>query len=217
MHAQYIDIHTHHTRPSAEGFAIQSTYNNFDQTGKGITCSMGLHPRYLDNYALQLNELVNHAPHPNVLAIGECGLDRLCDTDWELQLAAFTQQIQLANRLQKPLIIHCVRAFDELLQTFARQKPLVPVIIHGYNKKDSIARKLLANGYYLSFGAALLHDSNPAIAILKNIPGAQFFLETDDAEVQIADIYANAAAIRETTVEAIILQVQQNFKNVFNL
>ncbi len=152
---------------------------------------------------------------PNVLAIGECGLDKLCHTAWNLQVVVFKQQIELANKLNKPLIIHCVRAFDELLQVFEENPPIVPVIVHGFNKKDNIAERLVSAGMYISFGAAILKDSSPAALALKNMPADRFFLETDNADISIGDMYHAAAVIREIKEEAVILQVQQNFATVF--
>ena len=152
---------------------------------------------------------------PNVLAIGECGLDKVCQTDWALQIAVFRCQIKLANELNKPLIIHCVRAFDEFLKIIDENPPAVPVIVHGFNKKGGISERLLEKGMYLSFGAAILNKESPAAGVLKLIRADKFFLETDDADIPIGDIYRATAAIREISEEAVILQVQQNFATVF--
>jgi TatD DNase family protein len=92
----------------------------------------------------------------------------------------------------------------------------VPVILHGYNKKIDIARKMISNGYYLSFGAALLNPTLPAAAVLSNISPDRYFLETDDAAVNIKEVYKKAAEIRNTDVDTIILQVRNNFQTVFN-
>ena len=159
--------------------------------------------------------LTKLADLPNVLAIGECGLDKLCHTDCDLQVNVFKQQIGLANKLDKPLIVHCVRAFDELIKIIDGQPPSVPVVVHGFNKKGSIAEALIGRGIYLSFGAAILKNGSPAADALKQMPADRCFLETDNAEVPIYDIYRAAASIRQISEEAVILQVQQNFATVF--
>ena len=87
--------------------------------------------------------------------------------------------------------------------------------MHGYNKKIAVAQRLLDKGYYLSFGAAILNDSLHAAQVLRHVPADRYFLETDDADVAIAQIYDKAAELRATAVENIILQVAQNFKSVF--
>ena len=212
----YYDIHTHHHSKDAEStVSIRSLYGDFMQASSGMECTLGLHPWYLEDCEQLLKELEQFAGLPNVLAIGECGLDKLCHSDWDLQTTVFAKQITLANKLNKPLIIHCVRAFDELLGAFDEHEPAVPVIVHGFNKKSSIADKLIAHRMYLSFGNAITKSESPAAQALKHIPADRFFLETDNADVGIEDIYRAAAAIREITIEAVILQVQQNFTTVF--
>ncbi len=181
-----------------------------------MKCSIGLHPWYLNDRAGLMDELQRYAALPNVLAIGECGLDKVCNTPWELQTLVFKQQIQIANTLGKPLIIHCVRAYDELLNILRSEKPSVPVIVHGFNKNERVADRLLSAGVYLSFGAAILNDLSPAAATLKQVPAEMFFLETDDAQIDITTVYKKAAAIRNISEEDIILQLQQNFNKVFN-
>jgi len=162
-----------------------------------------------------LRELEQFARLPNVLAIGECGLDRICQTDWDLQTDVFRRQIEVADNLSKPLVIHCVRAFDELIKIIDNQKPKIPVIIHGFNRKSDIAERLWGRGMYLSFGAAILRDGSPAADALKHAPADKFFLETDNADIPISDIYSVAATIREISREAVILHLQQNFATVF--
>lgn len=211
---KYYDIHTH--RPSLpQVFAIQNLYTDFGSAVSTNNYSMGLHPWYLENSDADFQMLQKNAAAPNVLAIGECGLDKVCKTNWELQLWVLIRQIALANDLRKPIIIHCVRAFEELIKLLDEYPPLMPVIIHGYNKSAEVASRLLARGFYLSFGAAILADNTKATQVLSSVPDNLFFLETDDATVSISDIYRHAAEIRKTDEETIILQVQRNFQNVF--
>ncbi len=210
-----IDIHSHNDTVSNDALRILSLYQNFLQAATARYCSIGLHPCYIDDHEKQLEVVEQYATLPNVLAIGECGLDNMCNKDAALQADIFRKQVELAGRLDKPLIIHCVRAFDELLRTVKELQPAAPMIVHGYNKKPDIANKLLATGMYLSFGAAILNDSWPAAQVLRDVPANRLFLETDDADVPIHEIYARAAHLRKTDVETLILQVEQNFKEVF--
>ena len=214
---QYYDIHTHKTTENDTSvLSIRNIDRDFWQAGAGMPCSLGLHPWHLLQGNLAIESLREYAVLHNVFAIGECGLDKLCDTEVELQQCFFMQQIQIANQLEKPLIIHCVRAFEELKVLLKQEKCNVPVVIHGFNKKVAVAWKMLAEGYYLSFGAALLNGQSAASSVFSCIPAAKFLLETDDAGCSIRDIYNAAAKIRKTGEETIILQVQNNFKNIFN-
>jgi TatD DNase family protein len=211
----YINVHTHHQqRLNAVPFIVEivNYYEHFELAKDSATCSMGLHPWYIQNLNEQMAALEQHASAMNVLAIGECGLDKLCKTPWPLQQAAFEAQIQLANTLNKPLIIHCARAYSEVLQLLHRAE--VPVIFHGFNKKLSLAREITDKGYYLSFGAALLTGKGIQ-EMFAQLPDNCFFLETDHDHIIIAEVYRVAASIRKTTEDVIILQLQQQYKNVF--
>ena len=147
------------------------------------------------------------------MAIGECGLDKIKDTDFELQQRVFHEQILIANHVQKPLIVHCVKAFSETLELLRQAK--VPVIFHGFNRKWEIAASILKMGYYLSFGKHLLINNSNAAMVLPLIASDRFFLETDNSGENITHIYKAAAAIRKTSEDALILQLQNNFKKVF--
>lgn len=214
--SKYIDIHTHHN--VGEGLFITNRYQAFEKASEGSLCSLGIHPWYVDaDFDNQLAQLEQYATLPNVVAIGECGLDKLTATPWHLQEQTFRLQIQLANTLHKPLIIHCVRAYDEVLQTLKQEQAAVPVIFHGFNKNVQVAQRILAQGYYLSFGAALLNNQSSAIAVIEACPGDRFFLETDDTDIAIGQIYEKAADIRKTDLDALILQLQKNVQAVFNI
>lgn len=202
-----------------EGLFITNRYHAFEKAEGAGLCSLGLHPWYIipDGIEHELVQLEKYASLQNVVAIGECGLDKLTKTDWALQEEAFRKQIRLANKLYKPLIIHCVRAYDEVLQILKQELVAVPVIFHGFNKNVQIAQRILAKGYYFSFGAALLNDQSSAIAALRACPEDRFFLETDDADITIGQIYEKAADARKTGKDDLILQLQKNFQAVFNI
>ncbi len=210
----YIDIHTHNNTPTAHALRIVNVYEQFDTIPKNGWFSVGMHPWYLSG-AIDIDKLQKVAMRSNILAIGECGLDKVCATDWNLQIRAFAQQIELANKIGKPLIIHCVRAWEEVMATLKQHKVSVPVIFHGFNKSN-IASRLIDNGYYLSFGKALLSPGSPAAEAIASIPAHRYFLETDDSDISIADIYTAAATLRQTEQDDVILQLRQNFKTVFN-
>lgn len=214
----FIDIHTHRESTIAS-LSIINRHTGFAAVHDGVPCSAGIHPWYIEHEKLnaQLEELAEYAGTSNVLAIGECGLDKLTDTDWDMQVRAFEAQVQLANKLKKPLIIHCVKAYEEVLAVLRQQQVTVPVIFHGFNKNTQLAERLVDAGYYLSFGAALFkEDSNAAKAIIA-IPHDRFFLETDDAPVEIDEMYTAAASLQKTGEDALILQVQNNFRRVFTI
>lgn len=211
----YINFHTHTPNATGDVLSIVSLYEDFNRIHELTHCSVGLHPWYLNDIEARWRQLQTVVSLPNVIAIGECGLDKITDTDWQLQLKAFTRQIELAQQLHKPLIIHCVRAYEEVVYLLQERKVSVPVIFHGFNKSPELAAQLTRQGYYLSFGAGLLKGGQSA-ATFKTVALDHIFLETDDTPHNIKSIYWMAAEIRQTSEEELILQLQQNFKTVFN-
>lgn len=177
---------------------------------------MGIHPWHIKTETIsdQLTELKVHSLKSNVIAIGECGLDRLCETPYKLQQDIFKQQIIWANEIAKPLIIHSVRTHDDILQTLKENKNIMPVIFHGFNKNKTIAQKIIKSGYYLSFGKDIIN--NNLESVVTSVPLDKIFLETDDSDLPIEYIYNEFSRIRNIPLTQLILQIQKNLKTVFN-
>ena len=134
--------------------------------------------------------------------IGECGLDRLCATPYDLQLAAFEAQIALSEELCRPIILHCVRALDDVLRL--KRGTTQPWIWHGFRGKPQQLQQLLDHGFYVSFGFRHHADS------LRACPSDRLFLETDDTPAPIAPLYATAAGLRATTEDELREQLWDN-------
>jgi len=209
----YVDIHTHTYKPDPEIASIENISGNFLQLPADHIISAGLHPWRLHDADEQFNTLRIAARNKNVAAIGECGLDKLARSDWGIQVQFFEAQLQLATDLNKPVIIHCVKAFPE---TLAMLKGIgVPVIFHGINNKLSLIEPVITNDFYLSFGKSLLHATESICTSLNAVPIPQLFLETDDSNVPIKNIYVTAAEIRNIPENELVLQLQKNYHSVF--
>ncbi|MFT3949564.1 MAG: TatD family hydrolase [Agriterribacter sp.] len=210
----YIDVHTHFYKPGSGVISIANICDHFKDVPTDHPVSIGLHPWYLDNADNEITQLIALAQQPNVMAIGECGLDKLVKTEWNMQVKFFEQQLALATHLNKPVIIHCVKAFSEIL--FILKGITVPVIFHGISNKLSIVQPAIEQGCYLSFGKSLLHPGASIMQTLNAVPANQLFLETDDTGISIKEIYKSAAEIRNITENEIALQLQKNYDSVFN-
>lgn len=207
----FLDVHTH---KAAVTNSIQSHYNGFDVLPPAGYHSVGLHPWHINQqWKYDFEKLAVAAAQKSIMAVGECGLDKVCTADFSLQQTVFAAQVQLANSINKPLIIHCVKAFDEVLQVLQQQQNKVPVIFHGFNKSKQLAKQLYNNGYYLSFGKALQQPK--MLAVLKMIPADKFFLETDDDAIAIDELYSLAATILQIDINTLSLQLQKNAITVF--
>lgn len=210
---QYINLHTHHKSTEVDVISIQNLYP--EDHIENHLFSVGIHPWYIDAKSdAQFSILQEKATHKNCYAIGECGLDKVTSTNFALQETVFKQQIQLAEKLQKPLIIHCVKAYQEIFNIKKALLPQQTWILHGFNKNEQLAKQMLSVGYKLSFGAALLENSNLQ-RTFAHIDNKDFFLETDNTEVSIKEVYQKAAEVRDCTVQKLQQQIMSNFKEVF--
>ncbi len=211
-----INLHTHHPTLSPALVEIESVYFGQEKKQLATWHSAGLHPWFLENTDLGAAErwLREAASRPETLAIGEAGLDKATTTPWALQLDAFRLCIAVSEQVEKPLILHCVRAFEEILTEKKRVSPAQPWIFHGFAKHENTAKMLLRAGCFLSFGAAILRENSPAAAALRAAPAGRFFLETDDQAIGIQEIYAAAARLRNLPPEALQQQIWANFQAV---
>jgi len=212
----FINIHSHFPAGPHE-WAVQNHYQHFEQVAVPGNYSIGLHPWYLNEETIiaDIEELKKWSVQANVLAIGECGLDRVCSTDFLLQKDIFLKQVQWANELHKPLIIHCVKAHEDVLQLLLKHQNKVPVIFHGYNKSKELALKIISSGYYISFGKDLQHER--IRKVMAELSGEKIFLETDDSETGIEKIYTLAAEALQITEDSLSLQLQKNAAAVFGV
>lgn len=214
MSAPFINIHTHQFEENnATFFSLPNIILGKDKLST-LPSSVGIHPQYIsDCWQKQLDEL-HHAAHlPQVIAIGECGLDKLSATDWQLQIQVFERQIAIANKVQKPLIIHCVRAYQECIKVLKKEKVKVPVIFHGFNKHLQLAQQLLHQGYYLSLDPILLKGKKDDL--ITNLPLAYLFLETDGKPIKITDVYTYFCEVRKIGLAELKELVGSNFNKVF--
>ena len=204
----FIDFHTH--KKENHHPAIINVMEGFEHIDKNKFYSAGIHPCRINGLNVEdpLEELGKVMHDSNVVAIGECGLDTLCGIDIQLQKSIFIKQIEWANELNKPLIIHCVRAHEELIHLLQKCKCKVPVMIHGFNNSYAIAEKYIKLGYFLSFGASIFKSRGEDV--LRQIPIKQLLLETDDSDLDVEDIYKQASSILEMSLLDLMTQIQKN-------
>jgi TatD DNase family protein len=214
---QYFNLHTHIATNQAGVFELVNQYpHEFDE--KIPYYSTGIHPWYIkvDRIESDLQVIENKLKLPNCLAVGECGLDKRIEISMKIQTSVFENQLLLAEKYQKPVLIHCVAAFQELIDIKNKWNISVPILIHGFSKNEQLAHQLLKNGFYISFGKYLLR--NPEMeSVFKSMPANRFFLETDTIEEGIQEVYALAATYKKTSVAVIQDQVNHNFQEVFKV
>lgn len=173
--------------------------------------SAGLHPKDItENWKSDFEKIKTISMSENCLAIGECGLDGIISINENLQSEIFKAHISWAEEIQKPIIIHCVRRFSQILRYKTAK---VPLVIHGFNKKENVAQELLDSGFHLSFGRATLENLSLQ-KIIKNFPIQRLFLETDDADFEIIKLYEKVSEIKSITLENLKNQMWENLDNI---
>ena len=212
---EFINIHTHQYLAQENVLEIVNQYpNEFDETIPNY--SIGIHPWHItvEDLEAHLQIIAEKLQSNNCLALGECGLDKRIETPIDLQIEVFKKQLSLISDIKKPIILHCVAAYQEVIEIKKEMKIENPMVIHGFSKNKQIAKQLLDNGFYLSFGKHLLVDKDLA-EVLKYVPNDRFFLETDTKTDQLLAIYNLAAQHKNINLEELKRIVNENFDSVF--
>ena len=175
--------------------------------------SLSLHPWYLsrENLTQQIAWIEHHIAQPKVVALGEAGIDKRCKTDLELQTSTFELMVQLSEKYKLPLIIHAVKSANEIIGLKKELRPQQPWIIHGFRGKTELMNMFISHGIYLSFGTKYNETS------FKLAPDNMIFIETDDKDAHINELYAQGALLKEIPVEEFIAKIDRNVKQVFHL
>jgi len=213
----YIDIHSHSSQPQSDMVSVRCinpyTQPFFDSED---FFSVGLHPWNLpdihkDWYVRFIRKIVRH---DKCLAVGECGLDYIVQREFGVQEKFFMEHIQISEQFNIPLIIHCVKAFHELLNIHKKINPKSVWIIHGFEKSKETAKQCLDAGMFLSVGKKAL-DSKYS-EVLRYIPADKLFAETDDSEICIMDVYEAFANAKQMRTEDLKIQLYENFSHCFS-
>jgi TatD DNase family protein len=218
----FIDIHTHRLQDGNETVRVINRFPGEDIpafNGRNFF-SVGLHPWKIktveeNNQCLVMMEDALELDH--VIILGECGLDKLAETDFEEQMRVFQAQAFMAEEFRTPLIIHCVKAWNEIMQVLNKNKPTVPWIFHGYNGNAEISRQLSRKKVLFSFGELLFRENSRAIESLRLLPLHKLFFETDDFEGPVSEIFNRAAELKNISVENLKKTVWQNFNRIENV
>lgn len=215
----FINIHIHPFSNEKNTITIQNI-----NPGEGFAAfngrnfySVGLHPWNIgtkdeNNEALQLVEEALEFDH--VIFVGEVGLDKICGGDFKEQLRVFEAQAVIAEEYEYPLIIHCVKALNEVVELRKKMNPVMPWILHGYNGSIETTKQIENKGFLFSFGRNLFRDNSKAVESFKYLPLDKVFFETDESESEVETIYMRAASLKEMPVALLKEAVWSNFNQI---
>ncbi len=212
---EFFNFHTHAITNQPDVLELVNQYpNEFDASIPFY--SIGIHPWHIvtNRIAVDLKTIEEKLQTENCLAIGECGLDKRIGIPLEQQVEVFEKQLALAEKYKRPVVIHCVAAFQEIIAIKKKLNISVPMIIHGFSKNNKIAAQLIKEGFYISFGKYLLQ--NPELkTVFQQIPNDRFFLETDTMQENIQQVYDLAAEYKNITIKELQDIISSNFESVF--
>lgn len=215
----FIDIHTHAARSGKDTVTVQNIF-----PGEGFAAfsgrnfySVGLHPWHIgtreeNNEALQMVE--NALEFSHVIFVGEAGLDKVSEKDFAEQQHVFEAQAFMAEEYQYPLVIHCVKAYNEVVELRKKMKPVMPWIMHAYNGSIELTGQMVEMGFLFSFGDILFRDNARAIESFEFLPLNKIFFETDEADTSVETIYKRGAELKKVPMEELKYMVWRNFNRI---
>ena len=193
---------------------------------EGVYWSAGIHPWWAQD--LNPETLQQQTEHQKCVAVGECGLDK-SRGNWPLQLALCQQQLAIASELQLPLILHCYRAHNELIQLLSRYRPRSGGVVHGFSGSIELAQQYIKLGFLIGIGATISYPrAKKTIATLKQLPEHSLLLETDapsmplygnqgqtNSPIHLPKILQLVAAIRGQAAQEIATICNSNCRQLF--
>jgi TatD DNase family protein len=214
--SKFINLHTHQFSNNSEVIEVINQYPwEFDVSIP--IYSVGIHPWYIDEnrLAADLDCIAEKLQLAPCLALGECGLDKRIDIPLTIQMSVFRKQLEIVKLTNKPVVLHCVAAYEEIIAIKNEMKIENPMIIHGFSKNIHVAQSLLNNGFYLSFGKYLMRNQELE-KVLKFAPENKILFETDTIEESIHMVYEKAAAVKGISVAEMKAIVFDNFSRIFS-
>ena len=211
-----IDLHTHRVKDEGDIQIMNVFAQELTDAEPDFPFSAGLHPWHISQVDTEkcFEAIETSTKQKNMLAVGECGLDRSIPTDFALQKYCFTQQIRIAEKHNKPLIIHCVRAYSDLQNLKKETRSEIPWIIHGYNGNLETIQSLIRQGFYFSVGEPLLKNESKRI-VFQSIPIERLFLETDAQDISIFEVYQLAMQRLNLDKQMLTEIISNNFNSLF--
>lgn len=219
--APYVDFHTH--RRSGDALEILNV-EALDAGAVARACqqgqpfSLGVHPWRADVSQTELQEAFSRIEQcvnvDGFVAIGECGLDWASQVARAAQMSVFEQQIELAHRLTVPVVLHCVRAFEEVMQTL-RVRKIRRAVFHSFVGSPQQAERVVREGYFCSFSPRSLASPRTR-EVIKAIAPSVMLVERDECECSIEEVYEAVATLRKCSVEELREIVFDNYKRLID-
>lgn len=205
------NIHTHRIEPDTPDYNIKYILNTSPEDFYAkkeqyphTWFSCGIHPWHSEINSSQFETLLEIIKNQSVVAIGEAGLDKLKGPEIDIQVEVFRKQIELAIQYDKPMIIHCVKAWDELIALHREYKPNLPWIIHGFRGNADQVRQLTREGFKFSIGEQFNREA------LRHIPLDNLYCETDMSDIPICKVYGMVCDCIGSEMNQFVEKIEDN-------
>ena len=196
-----------------------------------IFASVGVHPDHDASAILSVRELVEHAQHPKVVAIGETGLDYYRqDGDLEWQRTRFRTHIRAARKCHKPLIIHTREAGEDTLRILREEGAAdAGGVMHCFTETMEMAQAALDLNFYISFSGIVTFKSALSLKeVAKSVPLERMLIETDSPYLApvphrgktnepawVKHVAEEIARLRAVSLESVAAATAANFFRLF--
>jgi TatD DNase family protein len=214
-----INIHAHRLLNKNEYVILNRSLNDYSSSVQNNEpFSSGIHPWSTGgetDHEEEISVLKSIASERLLMAIGESGLDRSRGAPVKIQQEVFEMQADIAAKALKPMIIHCVRSFPELIGIRKEFSNSPPWIIHGFTGNFQIMEQLLSHGFYISLGPAIINAASKLTEVILNVPLDRIFFETDDTDGSVEEIYYKFAGFRGIGMTELVRQIRENFSAIW--
>lgn len=200
------------------------------EANEHITASVGVHPTEEECHEPSVDELVELASHPKVVAIGETGLDYYRSDDPEWQQERFRRHIQAAKIVNKPLIIHTREAREDTIAILQQeQAEQVGGVMHCFTETWQMAQQAMELGFYISFsGIVTFKNAKELQEVAQLVPLDKMLIETDspylapvpyrgktNQPAYVTYVCKKIAELRGISEEQVAQTTTQNFFELF--
>ena len=212
--------------------AVKNIAESYDE----VLPAYGVHPWYLNVSDDWKDILAEYLKSHNYSSVGECGLDKNADFSYDLQKSILCEHIDIANQLSKPVSVHCVKAYQLLIDALKNARCDIPIVIHSFTGSIEMMKQLCKLNVFFSFSGTITRKHSKYIDVLRAVPKDRILLETDSPDllpdkdmlsaagidcagnnvpsniVVIADF---AAGVLGIDIEELAERVENNFEKVF--
>lgn len=215
------------------GYDLDSSHRSVElaQAYPFICAAVGIHPHDAEGVTQETwDALLKLVKKPKVVAWGEIGLDYYRDlSPRPLQREVFIQQIELANAVHLPIIIHNRDAHQDVFQIVKENRPKYGGVLHVYSGSWEMAKEWLKLGFFLSFGGPLTYkNARQTIEVAEHVPLDRFMVETDspyltpepnrgkrNEPAYVVNVVQKLAEIKKLSFEEVAARAMQNSESLF--